>query len=66
MDMEKRIDGYLAQRSGFKPGAMPKLSPKQLRRVSKKDVCPKCPARGTTPCQTESGNPAKQPHVGRY
>lgn len=60
MNMNDRLRAYREQ-DGSKI-----LTPKQRRRTTKKDVCPKCPARGTMPCETENGNVAKQPHVGRY
>lgn len=59
MKMEDRLSAYRKQTGKI-------LTPKQLRRIIKKDVCPKCPARGTMPCETDSGNVAKQSHVGRY
>jgi hypothetical protein len=61
MNMDNRVTGYR-----FQNGGRDRMTPKQMRRIKKKDVCPKCPARGVDDCETDSGNKAKQPHVGRY
>lgn len=60
MEMTDRAEAYRKQTGKSNP------TPKQARRMKKKDVCPKCTARGTEICVTSNGTAAKQPHVGRY
>lgn len=60
MNMDDRVTAYHRQ-NGYD-----RVTSKQMRRINKKDVCPKCPARGVEDCTTESGNRAKAPHAGRY